>query len=156
VLIVPTDLCCLDFLGIDVRHATSSASNNRQTRDGRLRKTVGRRRTALISRRGKFSYDIDRTAGCLHLRISGSIQQLLADLRHNRFAVQRRHLIVIPTPECLLPAGTHYSGYLHSSDIAPVTPCQHTKQPGLVIADSVHSPTVIPDPAAPASRRTSG
>jgi hypothetical protein len=114
----------LRFYDLDVE-ALGRHVMNRQTRDGRVRRTAQRRRSPLIyrSRSGKFSYDIDRCVGWRHLRPSGSIQQLLADLRHTRFAVPRRVLIPIPTPDCLLPEVTLCSGYVPTSDITPINPC---------------------------------
>ena len=99
--------------------------NNRHTNDGRIRSTPLRRRSP---------HDHDRQVGWRHLHHSGSIQQLLADLRHTKFAVQRRHLIPIPTPDCLLPAHTDSYGYPPTSDTVPITPCHHAKSSELPIA----------------------
>jgi hypothetical protein len=101
---------------------------NRQDSAGRIRRTVQRRRTA---------HHLDRRVGWQHLHRSGSMQQLIADLRHTKFRVQRQHLIVIPTPDCLLPADTSCNGYVHTSVVTPINPCQHTKQSSLQVAESV-------------------
>jgi hypothetical protein len=108
---------------------------NRQENDGRLRRTIGRRRTPLIRRFGRLAIDIDRRAGWRQLRLSGSIQQLLADLRRTKFKVQRQHLIAIPT-ECLLPAVTLCSGYIATTESVPLNPSRHTNKPVLQVAES--------------------
>jgi hypothetical protein len=126
----------LRFYDLDVERFGRHV-NNRQTNDGRVRTTPFRRRTPLIYPSGNFTYDQDRQAGWVHLRHSGSIQQLLADLRNTTFAVPRRYLIPIPVPDCLLPAHTDFYGYTHTRGSVPVTPCHHTKHSELTIADAL-------------------
>jgi hypothetical protein len=71
--------------------------------------------------RRRTAHDIDRREAARYLYRSGSIQQLIADLRRTKFAVQRQHLILIETPERLLPAERLLSGYLHTSESVPLT-----------------------------------
>jgi hypothetical protein len=118
----------LTFFDLDVR-TFGRRVMNRQTNDGRVRTTVLRRRTPLIRRYGQLTIDIDRRAGWRHLRISGSMQQLIADLRHTVFSVQRQHLIRIPTPEALLPQAITLSGYRRTTESVPITHCHHAKLP---------------------------
>jgi hypothetical protein len=130
----------LRFYDLDVERFGRHVMN-RQTSAGRVRTTPLRRRSPLIYRSGNFTYDYDRRAGWVHLRHSGSIQQLLADLRRTKFAVPRHVLIPIPTPDCLLPSEhTDSNGYPHSSAVVPINACQHTKLSKLTIAETAHPP----------------
>jgi hypothetical protein len=130
---------------------------NRQDSAGRVRTTPQRRRTPLIRRYGKLRLDIDRRAGWRLLRFSGSIQQLLADLRHTKFGVPRHALIPIPIPQSLLPADVILSGYTRTTESVPINHCQHTKLSSLVVAESVLTRTAVqPGQSGQVGHRRSG